>query len=151
MVYPKNLTLGDRIGDTTSNTGFTEEVDLIRLESAIHHFEELGYPVTVTDNVTKCYKGRSSDGLTKSRRNCIRRVSGSTGSCHHCRGGDYLMEMLSHVNLELIKDNPKWIQGYSDTTGILFTITTNLDIATLYANNFGTFGMSGGIARLWTI
>lgn len=49
--------------------------------------------------------------------------------------------MLSEVDFNAIKDNPKWLQGYSDPTGLLFTITTNLDIATIYADNFKTFGM----------
>ena len=49
--------------------------------------------------------------------------------------------MLSELNFNVIKDNPKWLQGNSDPTGLLFTITTNLDIATLYADNFGCFGM----------
>ena len=52
------------------------------------------------------------------------------------------MEMLPFVDFDLIKDNPKWVQGFSDTTGLTFTITTNLEIATLYTNNFGTFGMA---------
>ena len=41
----------------------------------------------------------------------------------------------------LIRNHPKWLQGYSDPTGLLFTITTNLDIATIYADNFCVFGM----------
>ena len=49
--------------------------------------------------------------------------------------------MLSELDFNVIKDNPKWLQGYSDPTGLLFTITTNLDIATVYSDNFKTFGM----------
>ena len=50
--------------------------------------------------------------------------------------------MLSELNFNVILNNPKWIQGYSDPTSLLFTITTNLDIATIYANNFKTFSMN---------
>ena len=42
---------------------------------------------------------------------------------------------------DIIRKNPKWLQGYSDPTGLLFTITTNLDIATIYGSNFCVFGM----------
>ena len=56
-------------------------------------------------------------------------------------GGEFLLEMLSEVNLNIIKDNPKWLQGFSDPTGLVFTITTNLDIATIYGDNFSSFGM----------
>lgn len=38
-------------------------------------------------------------------------------------------------------NNPKWLQGYSDITGLLFPITTMLDLATIYSNNFKTFAM----------
>ena len=50
--------------------------------------------------------------------------------------------MLPYIDFNLILDNPKWIQGFSDTTGLNFTITTNLDIATIYSYNFSTFGMA---------
>ena len=32
-------------------------------------------------------------------------------------------------------------KGFSDTTGLTYTVTTNLDMATIYSYNFGTFGM----------
>ena len=50
--------------------------------------------------------------------------------------------MLSKFNFNVVKDNPKWLQGFSDPTGLLFTITTNLDIATIYGDSFKTFGMN---------
>ena len=46
-------------------------------------------------------------------------------------GGDFLLEMLSCLDYSIIQDNPKWLQGYSDPTGLLFTITTGFDIATI--------------------
>ena len=141
MIYPKILDKGYKIGVTAPSAGFIEEIDLIRLESGIKHFEELGYPVLVTDNVRRHEKGRSSDGVTRAREMQQLFLDPEIGAIIAASGGDYLVEMLSHIDFGLIKKNPKWIQGYSDTTGILFTITTNLDIATLYANNFGSFGM----------
>ena len=141
MVYPKNLEKGYKIGVTATSAGFEAEVDMIRLESGIKHFAELGYPVIVTDNVRKNYKGRSSDGSTRANELLQLILNPDVRAIIAAAGGDYLMEMLSYVDFEQIKANPKWIQGYSDTTGILYTITTNLDIATLYANNFGSFGM----------
>ena len=50
--------------------------------------------------------------------------------------------MLSKFDFNVVKNNPKWLQGYSDPTGLLFTITTNLDIATIYSDNFKSFGMN---------
>ena len=55
-------------------------------------------------------------------------------------GGEFLVEMLPYVNLQKIQTNPKFIQGFSDPTGILFPVTTKYDIATIYGNNFGDYG-----------
>ncbi len=141
MKYPKLLEPGYKIGVTATSAGFTEETDLIRLESGIKHFSDLGYPVVVTDNVRKCEKGRSSDGLTRAQELQQLVQNPEVRAILAASGGDYLFEMLPHLNFELMKENPKWVQGFSDTTGLVFTITTNLDIATIYGNNFSSFGM----------
>ena len=57
------------------------------------------------------------------------------------RGGEYLLEILPYIDFEKVKNSPKWVQGFSDTTGIGFCITTICDIATIYGENFGSFGM----------
>ena len=57
-------------------------------------------------------------------------------------GGDFLLEILPYINFEEIKKNPKWICGFSDTTGISFCTTTICDIATIYSENFAEFGMN---------
>jgi Uncharacterized proteins, homologs of microcin C7 resistance protein MccF len=141
MIYPENLQKGCSIGVTATSAGFNTEVDFIRLESGMKHFEEAGYPVIVTDNVRKCCKGRSSDGPIRARELMQLFSNPEVKAIFAASGGDYLVEMLSYLDFEVLRSNPKWIQGFSDTTGILFTITTNIEIATLYGNNFGAFGM----------
>lgn len=141
MLYPDFLKEGCKVGVTATSAGFDTEVDLRRLENGIRHFNKLGYPVTVTDNVRKNYKGRSSDGKTRAQELMKLYEDFKVRAIFAASGGDYLMEMLPFIELDVIRAHPKWIQGFSDTTGLLFTITTNLDIATIYANNFSTFGM----------
>ncbi|MDF2538580.1 MAG: hypothetical protein K0S76_1601 [Herbinix sp.] len=141
MLYPKSLEKGYKIGVTATSAGFDAEVDFIRLDNAIRHFAALGYPVIETDNVRKNYRGRSSDGRTRAFELHQLWEQSEVRAIFAACGGDYLTEMLSFVDYEVLITTPKWIQGFSDTTGILFTITTNLDIATVYANNFSTFGM----------
>lgn len=141
MLYPKSLEKGYKIGVTATSAGFESEIDFVRLQSGIKHFGEIGYPVIVTDNVRKNSKGRSSDGPTRAKELMQLFTDPEIGAVIAASGGDYLIEMLPHIDFELIKSNPKWMQGYSDNTGIVFTMTTNLDIATLYTNNFGSFGM----------
>ena len=48
--------------------------------------------------------------------------------------------MLDYIDFDIIKNNPKWIEGFSDPTRILLPITTKYDIATIYGNNFKSFG-----------
>ena len=141
MIYPKSLDIGYKVGVTATSEGNIKEVDIIRLDNAILHFENHGYPVVETDNVRKSNKGRSSDGKTRAIELKQLYENSSIRAIFAAAGGDYLVEMLSFVDFNIIKNNPKWFQGFSDTTGLTFTITTNLDIATIYANNFSTFGM----------
>jgi len=47
------------------------------------------------------------------------------------------MDILPYIDEENILKNPKWIQGYSDPTTLLYLITTKLDIATIYGINAG--------------
>lgn len=51
-----------------------------------------------------------------------------------------MVEILPYVDFEKLTRNPKWIEGFSDPTGILFPLTTKYDIATIYGNNFKTLG-----------
>ncbi|MEG1458979.1 MAG: LD-carboxypeptidase [Acetivibrio sp.] len=141
MIYPNFLKKKDNIGVTAPSDGNNKELDLIRLNYAIDKLAALSYPVVETPNVRISKNGRSGDGK--------QRAGEFISLIHHPRvativsakGGDYLCEMLSYLDFEEIKKNPKWIQGYSDNTGILFTVTTLCDIATLYGNNFNDFGM----------
>jgi muramoyltetrapeptide carboxypeptidase LdcA involved in peptidoglycan recycling len=142
MIYPKNLEKGYKVGVTATSEGFTRETDIIRLDNGIRHFIELGYPVVETENVRNCVKGRSSDGRTRAKELLQLWQDPDVRVIFAATGGDYLMEMLSFLDYEVLKENPKWLQGFSDTTGLTFTITTNLDIATVYSNNFGSFGMN---------
>ena len=47
---------------------------------------------------------------------------------------------MPYVDFNKITQNPKFIQGFSDPTGILFQLTTKYNIATIYSMNFGDFG-----------
>ena len=57
------------------------------------------------------------------------------------KGGDYQFEMLPIMDWETYESNPKWFQGYSDNTTLMFKMTAEHDVATVYCGNFGDFGM----------
>lgn len=141
MIYPQFLKKKDTIGITAPSDGTVEEIDLYRLNNGIRKIEELGYKVKETKDVRTSIKGKSAPSKIQAKE-LESLFEDKETKCIICAGGgDFLLEMLSEVEFEVIKNNPKWLQGYSDPTGLLFTITTNLDIATIYADNFKSFGM----------
>ena len=141
MIYPEFLKEKDTIGVTAPSDGITDEVKLKRLDNAIKNFEDRGFIIKETPNVRCSVKGRSSSSKERAEELESLYKDDNVKTIITSGGGDFLLEMLSEVDFNAIKDNPKWLQGYSDPTGLLFTITTNLDIATVYSDNFKTFGM----------
>lgn len=141
MIYPQFLKQNDTIGITAPSDGVVEELDIFRLNNAIKKFERLGYKIKETSDVRTSVKGKSASSKVQAKE-LENLFEDEETKCIICAGGgDFLLEMLSEVDFEVITHNPKWLQGYSDPTGLLFTITTNLDIATIYADNFKSFGM----------
>lgn len=55
------------------------------------------------------------------------------------RGGDFLFEILPHLDFEKMAKNPKWYMGASDPTSMLYCLTTKFDIATLYGLSASSF------------
>ena len=141
MIYPEFLKEHDTIGVTAPSDGITDEVKLKRLDNAIKNFEEKGFNIKETPNVRCSVKGRSNSSKERAEELESLYKDDNVKTIITSGGGDFLLEMLSELDFNAIKDNPKWLQGNSDPTGLLFTITTNLDIATLYSDNFGCFGM----------
>ena len=141
MIFPKWIQKGDSIGVTACSGGKTSPVDLVRLENAAKQMAARGYRVLETPDVRKEEKGRSAPAKVRAEELhslvCNPEVTWVIQAC----GGDYLAEMLPFTDFEEIKRNPKWYQGYSDPTGLLFSITTNCDMATVYAGNYADFGM----------
>ncbi len=141
MIFPKWIEKGDIIGVTACSGGKTSPVDMIRLDNAAKQFAVRGYKVTETTDVRTEEKGRSAPAPVRAEQlSSLVQNPEVTWVIQAC-GGDYLAEMLSYTDFEEIKKHPKWYQGYSDPTGLLFTVTTNCDMATVYAGNYGDFGM----------
>lgn len=141
MIYPKFLEKGSFIGVTAPSDGNKKEMDLVRLDNGKDQLKRRGYTVIETENVRNSEKGRSSDARTRADELENLFENEKIQWIISAKGGDFLAEMLSYVDFDLIKNNPKWFQGYSDNTGIVFTVTTNCDIATVYSCNFNDFGM----------
>lgn len=142
MKYPKFLNKNDVIGVTAPSDGVLDPIKQNRLNSAILAWQVCGYRVIETDHVRCSVGGKSCSSETQAREVEELFLNPEVSAIFCASGGDFLLEMLPYLDYSIIEKNPKWIQGYSDPTGLLFTITTKLDIATIYGNNFVSFGMN---------
>lgn len=142
MIFPKYIKKGDVIGVTAPSNGITDEMKIRRFRNGEKNLKERGFDVLFTENVfTADHRGCSSDGKTRAGQLDKLIKNDKVSAIFSAAGGDYLMEMLEFVDFDAIKNNPKWIQGYSDNTGLLYPITTKCDVATVYGFNFSDFGM----------
>ncbi len=142
MIIPKFIKAGDTLAVTGTSNGITDELKKKRIENGVRNLKQAGYHVRVSDNVFIAdWRGCCSSG--KNRAEWFNRLldEEAVTAIFSPAGGDYLMEMLDAVDFEKIKACPKWFQGYSDNTGLVYPIVTTCDVAAVYGSNFSDFGM----------
>lgn len=141
MIYPDFLKQGDLIGVPAPSDAGSDEAKKARFINAKKKIESLGYKVRLSKNINNSIKGRSSSAVKRAEEinemfedKDIRFISCASG-------GEFLVEILPYIDFNKIVKDPKWVEGFSDPTGILFPITTKYDIATIYGTNFSNYGM----------
>lgn len=141
MIYPKFIEKNDTIGICAPSAGVGHKLDLLKESNKV--LRSLGYKVKETKSVRKDNpRGGTARQRAKELDELI--LDPKVKLVLAAAGGDYMLEMMEYVNFEHIKDNPKWMSGMSDPTNLLFTVTTNLDIATFYGKNGSGFCFDGG-------
>lgn len=141
MIYPEFLKKGDTFGVTATSSGLRNEIDAITLDNAKKNLEEIGYKVMETPNVRMCQKLVSSSGEERAKEFYELWCNDEVKHIIAASGGEFLMEMLPWLNqYQLNEKKPKWVQGYSDTSLLLFYLTTKYHIATVHATNYGGYG-----------
>ena len=139
MIYPKFLKEGNLIDVPAPSDGSDNDLDVIRIKNAKRKIENLNYKVNLSKYIFSSKVGRSADAIDRAEE--LNEMFSSNSNAIICAsGGDFLLEILPYINFDNLVKNPKWVQGFSDPTGILFQITTKYDIATIYSNNFKSFG-----------
>lgn len=142
MIIPQYIKSGDTIGVTATSAGITDLLKTKRVKNALHNFENRGYKTICTDNLFNCdNRGCSATGQERGRQFNELIKNDSVSAIISAAGGDYLMEMLEYVDFDAIKANPKWFQGFSDNTGLVYPIVTKCDVAAVYGCHIGDFGM----------
>ncbi len=142
MIIPRFLREGDRIGVTAPSFGVTDPTDIARFGHAKERLSSMGLDVVETPDVyTADGTGRSAPAEQRVAELNSLLGDPDVAAVISAKGGDYQCEMLPLMDWDLLEGNPKWMQGYSDNTTLLFRITAEHDIATVYGGNFGDFGM----------
>ena len=140
MKYPNFIKKESTIGVPAPSAGADTKERQNKMANAKRKLEELGYNIVLSENINKCVRGRSA--AAKVRADEINEMfeDNDIDMILCAAGGDFLVEILPFVNFEILKNNPKYVCGFSDPTGLLYSITTKYDIATIYGHNFGSFG-----------
>ena len=143
MNYPEKLKKGDTIGICAPSGGIAEKEDILQLELAENQLRKMGYKIIETKSVRKETKGRSASGKEKAKEFMELLENEEVKLIIFAAGGDFLIEIFDYLDFEKIKDlKPKWLQGYSDITGISFLFNTILDIPTMYCQTIKDYAMN---------
>ena len=138
--YPSPLKKGDTIGICAPSSGVTGFF-ANKLELAIKNLNELGYKYIESPSLKQNYKAVSADSKTRYEEFISLYKNPEVKAIIPPWGGEFLMDMLPYIDFEIIeKVPPKWILGFSDTSTLLFTLTTNSNIATAHGPNCLDFG-----------
>lgn len=139
IIYPEKIKKGDTLGITAVSM----PANKTKIDLAIESFKELGINVIETNNVRQ--DGIvSSDGKTRAEELLELYKNPEVKYIIAARGGEFLMEMLPYLNehKDVIKNNPKWFQGFSDPSLLNLYITTNFNIATINMENISEYAMN---------
>lgn len=141
MIYPDFIKKGSTIGVTACSDGKIDELDQQRLNFAAVQFQKRGYHVIETPDVRTSSFGRSADAVCRVAELYQLLEQKEVCAVIQASGGDYLSEILPLLDYQKFLDHPKWLQGYSDPTGLLYTVTVTTELATIYGSNYSDFGM----------
>ncbi len=139
IIYPEKIKNGDTLGITAVSMPANKD----KIDLSIKNIESLGLNVIETDNVRQ--NGIvSSNAKTRAEELLELYKNPEVKYIIAARGGEFLMEMLPFLNehKDIIKNNPKWIQGFSDPSLLNFYITTNFNIATVNMENISEYAMN---------
>ncbi len=140
MKYPKNLKDNDRIGIVAPSNGIVKKSKIDALNKGESNLLKLGFAIDESDDVRKCKQGVSNDAIYRAHE-LMSYIKNKNIQCIiAATGGDFLIEILEYLDFNDILNNIKWVQGYSDITGLLYVMTVGLDIATIYSYNITGFG-----------
>lgn len=136
MIYPKFLKENDTIGITAPSAGVGSKIE--SFDKSINSIHKEGFKTIETEHV-RINNEVSASSQVRAKEFGELMTHNNVSMIMCASGGDFLIDMLPYIDYNKIKENIKWVMGYSDPTSLLYAITTKLDIATLYGMNAGSY------------
>ena len=130
MIFPKYLDDNGTIGITACSAGVLKKIE--KYEKSISNVKKQGFNIIETPNV-RTDGVVSSDRVTRARELESLFLNKDVDMVAIASGGDFLYDMLTEVDFSILTNNVKWLAGSSDPTSLLYILTTNYDIATVYS------------------
>ena len=136
MILPKKLIIGNKIGIVST----ARKISLEELGIAIKLLKSWQLDVVLAPNLCQTYNQFS--GTIKQRRDDFQQMidDNSIKAILCARGGYGTVQIIDSIDFSNLRNNPKWIIGYSDIT-VLHSHLNNLNFASLHATmpiNFET-------------
>lgn len=141
MKYPVFLNKKDKIALVAPSFGCTFDPYLTRLNASIENLEQ----EFVIEKGPNIYKAEVI-GRSNTKEKCAEEINNyfidpSVKSLMSVGGGELMVEIIPHIDFEMIKQNPKWFMGYSDNTCLTYLLPTICDVASIYGPNAPSFGV----------
>ena len=129
MIIPEKLVVGDKISIISTARKITKE----ELIPALKALESWGLKVVLGTNLFK--EDDQFSGTIEQRTNDLQSMidDNSIKAILCARGGYGTVQIIDAINFNNLKNNSKWIVGYSDVT-VLHSHLNNLGIASLHAS-----------------
>ncbi|MGL5615265.1 MAG: S66 peptidase family protein [Sarcina sp.] len=127
-MLPKTLKKGDTIGIISPASGNDSET----FDKYIKAFKEFGFKILEGKNMRNENGYLSASDIERSEDFNAMFQNKEVKAIICFRGGYGSMRMLEHVNLDLIKKNPKFFIGYSDITLLLNYINKKTKLITYH-------------------
>lgn len=140
MIKPDSLKKDSTILIASPSNGLKKEKKIKSLETLIDKFKSNNFKVLEDSHTRESINGASSTVQKRAKELEEAILNKDIDYILSVSGGDYFLEVLDFIDLDIIKDNIKWLQGHSDITPLLFLTTTKYDIQTIYSFNAANMG-----------
>lgn len=144
-IIPQKLQKGDKIMVIAPSCGLKMISQDCR-QTAIKRFNDMGLTVEFAPNTNDENWNIQSTGSVEQRVADIMTAfkDKSVKAIFTVIGGFNSNQILAHLDYDIIRENPKFICGFSDITAVLEAITARTGLQTYYGPHFSSLGMKKG-------